>query len=76
MKTLEQIFAVALGLDEQQIHDDLGYNTIAQWDSVAHMGLVAMLEDHFGVLLSANDIIDMSSVAQARTILRRNGAQL
>lgn len=68
---LEQIFATALGIPVEQVFDALNYQGIPQWDSVAHMGLIAQLEDHYGVLLDTDDIIDMSSVAKAREILAK-----
>lgn len=71
--TLEQVFADALGVEVGTVSDALAYNSIPQWDSVAHMGLIAQLEDHYGVLLDTDDIIDMSSVARAREILTKYG---
>ncbi|MGY3893993.1 acyl carrier protein [Aeromonas enterica] len=70
---LEQIFSEALGIPLEQICDTLSYQGIPQWDSVAHMGLIAQLEDCYGVLLDTDDIIDMSSVAKAREILAKYG---
>lgn len=69
--SLEQVFADALGIEINTVCDTLTYNSIPQWDSVAHMGLIAQLEDHYGVLLDTDDIIDMSSVAKAREILAK-----
>jgi acyl carrier protein len=51
--------------------DDLEYNSIAQWDSVAHMALIAVLEERFDIMLDTDDIIDMSSVAKAKEILAK-----
>ncbi|WP_404840369.1 acyl carrier protein [Aeromonas media] len=73
---LEQIFSDALGIGLGQVSDALSYQGIPQWDSVAHMGLIAQLEDHYGVLLDTDDIIDMSSVAKAREILKKYGVEL
>lgn len=66
---LIQAFATGLGIETSQINDDLAYNTIPQWDSTAHMILIAELEDQFGIMLDTDDIIDMSSVAKAKEIL-------
>ncbi len=70
---LEQVFAEVLGIDIGSVSDGLAYNSILQWDSVAHMGLIAQLEDNYGVLLDTDDIIDMSSVGKAREILAKYG---
>ncbi|WP_193859885.1 phosphopantetheine-binding protein [Aeromonas veronii] len=73
---LEQLFSDALGIPVEQVSDVLSYQGVPQWDSVAHMGLIAHLEDHYGILLDTDDIIDMSSVAKAREILKKNGVEL
>lgn len=71
MMSLEQVFANALGIEHATVNDALAYNSIPQWDSVAHMGLIAQLEDAYGMLLDTDDIIDMSSVGKAREILAK-----
>jgi acyl carrier protein len=68
---LKLAFAQALGIDESAIVDELAYQSIPQWDSVAHMSLIAALEDDFDVMLETNEVIDMSSVAKAKEILSR-----
>ena len=70
---LHQSFAKGLNIPLEQVSDDLAYNTIPQWDSVAHMGLVAELERTFAVMFDTDDIIDMSSVTKAREILQKHG---
>lgn len=62
-------FAQSLMLDREMVRDDLEYNSIANWDSAAHMVLVVELEKVFNVMLDTDDIIDMSSVGKAKEIL-------
>lgn len=68
---LVQAFVDALNIESEQVTDALSYNAIAEWDSTAHMILIAELEDQFDVMLDTDDIIDMSSVAQAKKILTK-----
>ncbi|KKL01078.1 acyl carrier protein [Rheinheimera mesophila] len=70
---LTAAFATALVVAETQIHDDLAYNSIKEWDSTAHMLLIAELENVFNLMLDTDDIIDMSSVAKAKAILGKYG---
>ncbi|WP_100642148.1 acyl carrier protein [Alteromonas facilis] len=70
-QTLTDAFSHALGIDASQVTDSLTYNTIPEWDSTAHMILIAELEDKFGIMLDTDDIIDMSSVAKAKEILQK-----
>lgn len=70
-KKLTKVFAEALGINEDLIDDNLEYNSIPEWDSVAHMSLIAELEDTFNIMLDTDDIIDMSSVKKAKEILAK-----
>lgn len=72
-QSLEQIFAEALDIQIDAVSDELAYNSIPEWDSVAHMALVAAIEDHYSILLETEDVIDMSSVGRAREILAKYG---
>lgn len=68
---LIDVFAKALEIDKDLVVDELQYNSIAEWDSVAHMSLIAELEECFDVMLDTDDIIDMSSLAKAKEILEK-----
>lgn len=71
--TVEEIFASALGIESARVTDDLTYGSIKEWDSVAHMALISALEQEYDVMIETDDVIDMSSVAVAKTILRKYG---
>ena len=68
---LKEVFAEALGISKDIITDDLKYNEIDEWDSVAHMTLVGEIEDSFDIMLDTDDIIDMSSFAKAKEIISK-----
>lgn len=70
-RKMREAFARALEIDVATVIDDLAYNSIQQWDSVAHMALIAALEEDFDVMIDTDDIIDMSSVAKAKEILAK-----
>ena len=71
MSGLYDIVATNLIIDRSRVTDDLKYNSIPEWDSVAHMTLIAALEDAYDILLETDDIIAMSSVGEIRTILKK-----
>lgn len=70
---LKSIFAEVLGISEELVTDELTYNSIAEWDSVAHMALVAEIDDQFDIMLDTEDVLDMSSFAKAKDILKKYG---
>lgn len=68
---LHELVARSLMIDGATVSDDLRYNSIPEWDSVAHMALIAELEDAYSVMLETDDIIAMSTVGKIREILRK-----
>ncbi len=72
---LRTCFSQSLGIPLERVTDDLAYNSIPEWDSVAHMTLVASLESAFDLMLETDDILDLSTVGKAVEILARYGVQ-
>ena len=68
---LREIFANTLEIGKEMVIDSLEYNSIPQWDSVAHMSLVAAIDDGFDIMMETDDVIDMSSFGKAKEILRK-----
>lgn len=68
---LKSIFAESLGIDESLVTDTLRYAEIPQWDSVAHMALVAAIEEGFDIMIDTEDVIDMSSFEKAKQIVAK-----
>lgn len=73
MKTLAQVFAEGLAIELAEVNEALLYQGIPQWNSVAHMRLVALMEETYNILLDTDDIIAMSSFAKARSTLEQYG---
>ena len=68
---LREIFAGALGIDKGKVTDSLEYNSIPEWDSVAHMALVAAIDQAFDIMMDTDDVIDMSSFKVAKELLAK-----
>ena len=54
----------------------LVYGESKAWDSVGHMTLVAALEDAFDIMMEMDDIIDLSSFAKGKEILRKYDVEI
>lgn len=67
----KKIFTELLELQEPVDWDTVKYQEVEGWDSLAHMAIVAELEDTLGIMLDTDDIIDMSSFAKSVEILER-----
>jgi acyl carrier protein len=64
-------FIESLSISEEIINDNLEYNSIPEWDSIAHMGLISELEDKFKITFETDDIIDFSSFQKGKEILKK-----
>ena len=67
---LKNAFAEGLGVNVDDVEwDSLEYRGIEQWDSVAHMQVVAEIEDAFDIMMEIDDVIAMSSFTVTKDIL-------
>jgi acyl carrier protein len=73
---LVDAFAQALNIDKSKINDDLKYQGIEQWDSIAHMVLIGQIEEAFDISLETDDVLDLSSFGKAREIVSKYGVKL
>ena len=67
----DQIFIETFNIVESALGDDLKYDTIPDWDSIAHMALIAELEESFSIVMEIDDIIDFSSYNRGLEILKK-----
>ncbi len=72
LEKLVDIFSDALEIEKSKISDELKYGDFT-WDSVAHMALIAALEQEFDIMIDSDDVIDMSSLKKAKEILSKYG---
>ncbi|MCI9888346.1 acyl carrier protein [Micrococcales bacterium 31B] len=74
---MKEVFADSLNVDQADLNfDTLTYRGIPEWDSVAHMTLIAEIEDAFDIMIDTQDVIDMSSFAVAQTIVAKYGVEI
>ncbi len=66
-------FVESLEVEEGTV-EQLEYQSIAAWDSVGHMSLIAMLEEEFDIMMDTDDIIEFNSFEKGKQILSENYA--
>ena len=66
-----QIFAQSLDIKIDEVVDSLRYSEAPQWDSIAHMSLIAAIEEGFDIMIDAEDVIEMSSFEKAKQIVAK-----
>ncbi len=69
---LIRVFREALDLAPDIEVESLRYRDLPAWNSVGHMQLVAALEAEFDLMLETEEIIAMSSFAEAERTVDRH----
>jgi acyl carrier protein len=75
MPRLEEVIASVMSVDASAISDGDGPGTIETWDSLNHVMLAGVLEEQFGVTLTADELVEAATVADFRRILRTKGCE-
>ncbi len=70
------IFAECFSVSTEVLDDNFTYQCVPEWDSVGHMGLIAALEDAFGIAMDTEDIIEFSSYAVGKEKLKKYGIEI
>ena len=71
---LLSLFSEGLGVDIESLDEDTSPDNMLQWDSLAAMERVALIEGAFDVRLSARDIMKMQTIGLARQVLQGKDA--
>lgn len=71
----KSLLADALRLDSSRIPDDASMKTLRQWDSLAHMELIALVEERLCITLSMDDIVRMASLEGLAAVLAACGKE-
>ena len=66
-----EAFTTSFGISEEKLNESLVYESIPEWDSVGHMGMIAALEDAFEIEMETDDIIDFSSYEIGKKLLNK-----
>ncbi len=67
----DKVFMDSFSIDKTKIDKNLVYESISEWDSVGHMGMIAEIEESFDIMLETDDIIDFSSYEKGIEILKK-----
>jgi acyl carrier protein len=68
---LIDLFASVLSVESKTLNDDSSPTNTGSWDSVTNMMLVASIEEEFGIELTSDEIVEMTTIGNARSILQK-----
>ena len=64
-------FCESFSIELSDLNNNLEYESIDEWDSVGHMGLIAEIEEAFNIQLEMDDVIDFGSYTKGKEILKK-----
>lgn len=71
----ELVVSRVLGVPAHAVRDDTSNATLASWDSMAHVALVVEMESTYGVSLSLDEVLGMTSVDAIKRVLAGRGVR-
>jgi acyl carrier protein len=71
LEKYKKAFCESFSINESLLEGNLEYNSIPEWDSVGHMGLIAEIEEAFDIQLEMDDIVDFGSFDKGKEILEK-----
>ena len=72
----DKIFMESFSLEERQLDEKLLYESVPDWDSIGHMGLISEIENIFKIEMETDDIIELSSYNKGKEIIKNYGVDL
>ncbi len=66
---LEAVFREVLQRDDLQLNSISTFEDVPEWDSLAHVNLIAAIEERFDVKFTVPEIMEMNSVEEIREVL-------
>lgn len=70
---VQKLISNALQVPDNQIHANLEFGDLPQWDSMGHMEVMLSLEERFGIEIDAEIIASLTSVPTISNYLKENG---
>lgn len=73
LKKYNDVFMNVFEVSEKELNSDFKFGEAPDWDSLAHMELIAQLEDAFEIMFDTDDIIHFASYENGKKILGKYG---
>ena len=71
MQTIDQLISKAFKIEKEQLSDNLTSDDILYWDSLAHLHLVASIEETYQIIIEMEDLFNMETIGDIRSIIEK-----
>ena len=73
MTQLNELIASVINISPAELNLQSGPGNISEWDSLAHVGVVAAVEQTYQVELTMPEILSIKTIADIRNLLQKRG---
>jgi acyl carrier protein len=70
---LEDLVATVLDVERSSLNDTTSPASLDRWDSLAHVELIATVEETYDVILTTGEMREADSLGELRRILQSKG---
>ena len=75
-KKYNNAFIEVFGVDTSELNNDFTKDSVAVWDSVHQLNIVALIEESFDVMFDPEDIMGLTSYGEGIEILKKYDIKL
>lgn len=68
--SLESLIAAVLDVDEDNLNDESGRASVAEWDSVAQLNVLSAIEETYAVMFSSAEMRELNTIGAIRSALK------
>ncbi len=76
IKKYNNAFVEVFGTKAEDLNDNYGKETVGEWDSVHQLSLIAQFEESFDIMFDPEDIMEMTSYAKGKELLKKYDVEL
>lgn len=69
-------YVEVFGAKVEDLNDNYCKETVAEWDSVHQLSLIAQFEEAFDVMFDPEDIMEMTSYTKGKDLLKKYEVEL
>ena len=68
---LETVFRGVFGRPDLKLTDEMSMDDFPEWDSVAHINLMFVIEQSFGLQFSGNEFAEMQNIGHLKSYISK-----
>ena len=72
---LEKVIGSILGVPSETLSDDSSSENTQGWDSLRQLSILLALESAYGINISTNEAMNVSSIANIKAVLKQHGVE-